>query len=827
MRSRAILPKLLLLLAFGCFAMATAVRAADENLAPDADFESDPSSSWFGRGPCTFTRATDASHSPTHALKIASGTSSLCRWLSEIPAIRVNPGESYDVSAWLRTAGSQAAGVLSVKFWNAAGGFIGRTVYAPQALFGTRDWTRLSLSVTAPDAAAFVRVELRLKGPGTLWADDIEVVAGPPVAKTRPVVKGIVEVGETVRVTFGRWTGSVTAFAYQWFVCSRPDGDCEEIPGATSDTYTLTPAELGQFIRARVRATASGRTGEALTSARGPVLQERPTSGNLARNVDVELDPAAYYFTNGPCDFDWTTSASHSPTHALRTISETSALCRWFTKPTLIPVQPGSQYTVSAWFRTADVNGNARLGINFWTRERNFIAPTILSNRTVTGTQDWTNLEVQALAPPGAGYVRVELRLSGPGTLWADDLSVTRTGGGGPISTTSTSVTSTSSSSSSSSTGVPTTSTTSTTFPGGPCCNGDRFLSFSRVAGAGDCGDVRSNAGLARDIECGGLYSGGGSTFTPLPVPLPDAGTFVTTITGCTGPVATVGSTASPDTGSNGSCTTTGCFFGPPLAVPNPLSTPVGLCVLTRVSAPASGTVDCSTGATDLSLPLGAIIYLTGDTSTDLAGTIPGIQPCPLCSDGTCIAGPNHGKACTPGTTALSESYPTSLDCPPDPMFDIGTLPLSFALTTGSLTWTATVATNDTGDTLSSQNRVFAGFCRDSNETGAFQLPGTGTPKQCWENGMAVGPACVEPLESCEQRSNGAFGPTGGANATITVIGSAASSLGGPAPATLVSIFAIPPSLDATVDASQDLPGPGAIAIQGTAQSCAVANPCP
>ena len=92
---------------------------------------------------------------------------------------------------------------------------------------------------------------------------------------------------------------------------------------------------------------------------------------------------------------------------------------------------------------------------------------------------------------------------------------------------------------------------------------------------------------------------------------------------------------------------------------------------------------------------------------------------------------------------------------------------------------------------------------------------------------MAIGPACVQPFETCEQRSNGAFGPFGGANATITAVGSAASILAGPAPATLVSIFSIPPSFDQTVDAAGDLPGPGAIAIPGTAQSCAVANPCP
>ena len=370
--------------------------------------------------------------------------------------------------------------MLSVKFWTAAGEYIPRTVYAPQALSGPREWTQLSLSATAPPDAAFLRVELRLNGPGTLWADDVSVSAGVPVAKSRPVVKGVLEAGQTIKTTLGRWTGTPTDFQVQWIACSHPgsnhaaDPVCEEIPGATLTSYTLTAAEVDKSIQTLVRATGFGRTGEALSSLRGPVLQARPSSGNLARNVDIELDPSAYYFTNGPCLFDWTTSAAHSPTHALRTSSDTIALCRWFTKPTLTAVEPGSRYTVSAWFRTADVNGNARLGLNFWTRARDYIAPTILSSRTVTGTQDWTNLEVQATAPPGAAYARVELRLNGPGTLWADDLSVTRTTPDGGTTSTSTS-----------STVVPTSTTTSTSFPGGECCNGDSFLSFSTVTCAG------------------------------------------------------------------------------------------------------------------------------------------------------------------------------------------------------------------------------------------------------------------------------------------------------------------------------------------------------
>src|SRR6185436_9072452 len=111
----------------------------------------------------------------------------------------------------------------------------------------------------------------------------------------------------------------------------------------------------------------------------------------------------------------------------------------------------------------------------------------------------------------------------------------------------------------------------------------------------------------------------------------------------------------------------------------------------------------------------------------------------------------------------------------------------------------------DTGATVGTQNRTFSGYCRDADETGHFGEPA----RLCWENGMAVGPPCSGVFETCEQRSNGAFGPNGGANRTITVSGSAMSLLGAPAATTLVGIFSVPPSFDPTVDASGDLPGPG------------------
>jgi hypothetical protein len=359
-------------------------------------------------------------------------------------------------------------------------------------------------------------------------------------------------------------------------------------------------------------------------------------------------------------------------------------------------------------------------------------------------------------------------------------------------------------------------------------------LAFTNADQPGDCGDLIDAQGmLVTNLACSGLYTGGGGNSVPLPFAVPDQATSITAITSCTGQTATVGATTSVQTGSIRTCTSPGCLFGAPLAVPNPGSTPTSVCVLNTLSTAPSGTVVCNTGVTNLSLPLSSVLFLTGDTGTDPSSTVPGIQPCPVCRPGTptgtCIGGPNNGLSCTAHTSTLggNQAYPTSHDCPPDPMFNIGTLPVAFNLSSGTVTWSGTNPTNDTGSTVANQARVFSGFCRDQDGTGAFAGTSPATAQECWRNGAAVGAACSGVFESCLQRNNGAFGPNGGNNRTMTEIGNAMSILAGPASATLVSIFSIRPTFDATVDAAGDLPGPGAVSLPGTASLCATANPCP
>ncbi len=363
-----------------------------------------------------------------------------------------------------------------------------------------------------------------------------------------------------------------------------------------------------------------------------------------------------------------------------------------------------------------------------------------------------------------------------------------------------------------------TTSTTSTTVAG-LCCNGAEFLTFTTEDAPGDCGDILSADGsLFKNVACSGLYFGGGQNSVPLPASIPDLGVSTVHLDSCTGQTATLGSTNAAATGSALTCSDIGCFFGAPLSVPNANSTPTSTCVLNRVSGPASGTLNCSSGDATINLPLASEVFLTGDTDNGLAG----IQPCPRCPSGTCLGGANNGMTCTPGTSPLNPSYPTSHDCPPDPMLSLGNLPIGFSLSTGVVSWTGTVATNDDGS-VAGQARVFAGFCRDGDLSGAFANPA----QKCWENGVAVGPACTQPFETCAQRDQGAFGPNGSGVKTITAFGSPlAGILGGAVPATLVSIFGVPPTFDATVDAAGNLPGPGAATIPGFGELCETLNPC-
>lgn len=92
---------------------------------------------------------------------------------------------------------------------------------------------------------------------------DAPVVA--PANTAVPVVSGTVEVGETLSVTAGTWSGNpAPTISYQWFV------DGAEAVGETSNSYVIQASDAGLMVSIEVTATNSeGSASESV--AVGPV----------------------------------------------------------------------------------------------------------------------------------------------------------------------------------------------------------------------------------------------------------------------------------------------------------------------------------------------------------------------------------------------------------------------------------------------------------------------------------------------------------------------------------------------------------------------------
>ena len=364
-----------------------------------------------------------------------------------------------------------------------------------------------------------------------------------------------------------------------------------------------------------------------------------------------------------------------------------------------------------------------------------------------------------------------------------------------------------------------------------PCACGGRpptAIAFANGRDATTCGAL---VGPAQDdaLACNGLYFGAGQGTISLPVTVPD---FLQPqlfgVRTCSGMTLRVGATTPLETrGDHRRCSSEGCFFGPPLPIPNETVPATSACLVSVFSRDASGTLACDTGSGTIRASLSTTAYLTGDLlpnrcvggsngggrctpgadATNCPGGVcrsdPRPQPCPICNPETltCNGGTRDGQPCAPGSATLdSDQHPTSHDCPVPETAKLGVLDVALKLSTSGASVTAVAS--------GTQQRVFCGFCRNPM-TGRFKRPGTPCESDT---------DCSTPYEACEQRAQGAF-----RNASASAISLAGSPAGplidfGPHAVTLASVFCVPPSDGALIDGLADLPGPGALALRGTLQ---------
>jgi hypothetical protein len=110
----------------------------------------------------------------------------------------------------------------------------------------TFQWFSVSSSVPAPTTPLEKFVFARMAGQMTVGV---------------PAIVGTVSVGRTVTAGPGEWSPASVVLSYQWLRSGSPIGD------ATSATYTIASADLGQELQVRVTGSLEGYTTTSATSA--------------------------------------------------------------------------------------------------------------------------------------------------------------------------------------------------------------------------------------------------------------------------------------------------------------------------------------------------------------------------------------------------------------------------------------------------------------------------------------------------------------------------------------------------------------------------------
>lgn len=125
-------------------------------------------------------------------------------------------------------------------------GVYGNVTVDPAATLGARDVT-----VTNPDTGTVTSTGLFT----------VEAGAAPALAND-PVITGVLNVGSTLSINTGDWTGSLTiVYTYQWNNSATGD-----IAGQTAATYVLESGDVGDSVRCTVTATNDYGVGSILVS---------------------------------------------------------------------------------------------------------------------------------------------------------------------------------------------------------------------------------------------------------------------------------------------------------------------------------------------------------------------------------------------------------------------------------------------------------------------------------------------------------------------------------------------------------------------------------
>jgi hypothetical protein len=166
-----------------------------------------------------------------------------------------------------------------------AGGETGQTYRLSSADVGET----IRVVVTAQNAAGSASAT---STPTPLVAELPVVVESAPANTVLPTISGDAVEGQTLSATTGTWSGTPTAYAYQWQDCTLLGVLCLNVGGATHSTYTLGAGDVGEAVRVVVTASNGAGSGTAASLSSGTVAPS--TSGGQPKGCIGTLAACGY-----------------------------------------------------------------------------------------------------------------------------------------------------------------------------------------------------------------------------------------------------------------------------------------------------------------------------------------------------------------------------------------------------------------------------------------------------------------------------------------------------------------------------------------------------
>jgi hypothetical protein len=109
-----------------------------------------------------------------------------------------------------------------------------------------------------------------------------------PSNTAAPTISGTAQEGQKLTASTGTWSSSSDVkYAFQWQRCNSTGAACVDIAGATSQSYTVQAADVGNTLRVVVTATNKDGSGKAQSSPTAVVTSKSTQGTTTAATVSV------------------------------------------------------------------------------------------------------------------------------------------------------------------------------------------------------------------------------------------------------------------------------------------------------------------------------------------------------------------------------------------------------------------------------------------------------------------------------------------------------------------------------------------------------------